>query len=405
MRNFVRSQTRMLMGRLAEPPRLIQIVAGPRQVGKTTALAQAVRAFRGRGFASVSVSADALAAPPRDWISEQWARANRIAKSGRPVILAFDELQKIPGWSETVKLEFDRNQRRRRGARPRVVLTGSSALMVEKGLTESLAGRFELIRFPHWNLDEEMRAFRRRPDDFLGLGGYPRLAEFKSDFPRFLQYVRDAVIEPVLSRDILLLHPVDKPALLRRLFEFACHHPAEIVSLQKMLGQLTDRGNVTVISHYLDLLAKAFLVTPLQKFSREILRVRPSSPKLIVMAQALIAAVQNKTPAELAVDRERLGRWAENAVGAHLIRSGLDVFYWRDRDREIDFIAGKGSDLMAIEVTSGERGHSAAAVERLAGNLGIHRFLLVGPGGVDIPRFLRTPPDRWLKKPGGTLGG
>lgn len=394
MATYLRPGTRELSRRLAEPPRLPQILIGPRQVGKTTAISQVVAALKRTGFAAVSASADALAAPPREWIADHWRKANDLAKH-KPVVLAFDELQKIPGWSEIVKREFDANQRGKAQRRPRIVISGSSALLVEKGLTESLAGRFELIRFPHWGLEEESRAFGMSATDHIALGGYPRLHEFLPNAPRFLAYVRDSIVESVLSKDLLLLHPVDKPVLLRRIFEFACHHPAEIVSLQKMLGQLTDKGNVTTIAHYLDLLAKAFLIVPLQKFSPEILRIRSSSPKFVVMAQALIAAVQDKAPADIAKEPALYGRWAENAVGAHLLRAGLEVFYWRERDLEVDFIAKKGGKSLAIEVSVSPK-KRGRELRRLAEKCGASKALLVGPEGVDLAKFLGADPAAWF---------
>lgn len=393
MKLYLRPMTQELLRRLEEPPRLLQILMGPRQVGKTTSLEQAAQRLRRKKFAIVSANADALAAPRAEWIAQHWAKANALAKTGKPVLLAFDELQKIPGWSEIVKREFDANQRLRPQSRPHVVISGSSALMMEKGLTESLAGRFELIRFPHWSFGEQSSAFKLDLDGYAAMGGYPRLHEFPHDTERFLGYVRDSIVEAVLSKDILLLHPVDKPVLLRRLFEFACYHPAEIVSLQKMLGQLTDKGNVTTIAHYLDLLAKAFLVVPLQKYSPEILRVRSSSPKFIVMAQALIAAVQGKTPA--AKDRALYGRWVENAVGAHLLRSGYDVFYWRERDLEIDFIARRQGVVFAIEVGISDK-KRIAPLARLAAKSGITRTLIIGPSGVEIDKFLGRDPATWI---------
>lgn len=387
--------TQELLRRLEEPPRLLQILMGPRQVGKTTSIEQAAQRLRRKKFVVVSANADALASPPGEWIARHWAKANALAKAGKPTLLAFDELQKIPGWSEIVKKEFDANQRLKPGLRPHVVISGSSALMVERGLTESLAGRFELLRFPHWSFGEQSSAFKLDLNDYVAMGGYPRLREFPHDAERFLGYVRDSIVESVLSKDILLLHPVDKPVLLRRLFEFACYHPAEIVSLQKMLGQLTDKGNVTTIAHYLDLLAKAFLVVPLQKYSPEILRIRSSSPKLIVMAQALLAAVQGKAPASFAKDRALYGRWVENAVGAHLLRSGFDVFYWRDRDQEIDFIARRQGVVFAVEVGISDK-KRIAPVARLAEKSGITRTLIVGPGGVGIDKFLGNDPAVWI---------
>lgn len=387
--------THELLRRLEEPPRLLQILMGPRQVGKTTSIRQAAQRLRRKKFAVVSADADALASPPGEWIARHWAKANALAKAGKPTLLAFDELQKIPGWSELVKREFDANQRLRPGLRPHVVISGSSALMMERGLTESLAGRFELIRFPHWSFGEQSSAFKLDLNGYVAMGGYPRLHEFSHDAERFLGYVRDSIVESVLNKDILLLRPVDKPVLLRRLFEFACYHPVEIVSLQKMLGPLTDKGNVTTIAHYLDLLAKAFLIVPLQKYSPEILRIRSSSPKIVVMAQALLTAVQGKTPLSFAKDRSLYGRWVENAVGAHLLRSGFDVFYWRERDEEIDFIARRQGVVFAVEVGISDK-KRATPLARLAGKSGITRTLIVGPSGVGIDKFLSNDPAAWI---------
>ncbi|HBL18897.1 MAG: hypothetical protein A2X36_14195 [Elusimicrobia bacterium GWA2_69_24] len=392
---YLRGMTRELLRRLEEPPRLLQILTGPRQVGKTTAIEQVAQRLRRRKFSIISANADALASPPGEWIARHWAKANALAKAGKSTLLAFDELQKIPGWSEIVKREFDANQRLRPGRRPHVVISGSSALMVERGLTESLAGRFELIRFPHWSFGEQSSAFKLDLDGYVAMGGYPRLSEFPREAERFLGYVRDSIVESVMSKDILLLHPVDKPVLLRRLFEFACHHPAEIVSLQKMLGQLTDKGNVTTIAHYLELLAKAFLVVPLQKYSPEILRIRASSPKFIVLAQALLAAVQGRAPASSAQDRALYGRWVENAVGAHLLRSGFEVFYWRERDQEIDFIARRQGNVFALEVGISDK-KRAAPVASSAERIGIKRTLLVGPSGIGLDDFLSRDPAIWI---------
>ncbi len=394
MKTYWRSSAKELLGRLMEPAGLLQIIIGPRQVGKTTALTQILTRLKRKGASSILASADALSSPPGEWISQQWNKARGFAKE-RFSVLAFDELQKIPGWSEIVKREFDADARLNPQRRPRIVISGSSALMIEKGLMESLAGRFEIIRFPHWNLAEESRAFGISLSDHIALGGYPRLHDFLPDVPRFLSYVADSIIESVLNKDLLLLHPVEKPALLRRLFDFSCHHPAEIVSLQKMLGQLTDKGNVTTLAHYLDLLSKAFLIVPIQKYSPEILRVRSSSPKLVVMAQALLAAIQRKTPAALLRDPALYGRWAENAVGAHLIKAGLDVFYWRDRDLEIDFVAKKGSDSLAVEVGVSMKKRSGE-IKALARRCGANKAMLVGPRGVTLEEFLKTDPSRWF---------
>lgn len=392
---FLRNQTRDLISRLGRPGPLLQILTGPRQVGKTTAIRQILDALGKKGCSKIFATADAIAAPPVKWISEHWDKAAARARAGKPAILAFDELQKIPGWSEIVKKRVDQDSRKPPARRPRVILSGSSALMIERGLTESLAGRFELIRFPHWNLAEMREAFGTGLQKYLVLGGYPKLREFRSEPERFLEYVKDSIIEPVLSKDILLLHPVNKPALLRRLFEFACYHPAEMVSLQKMLGQLTDKGNVTTIADYLNLLGKAYLVVPIQKYSPEILRIRGSSPKLIVMAQALVSAVRDIGQAELSGSPKLYGRLAENAVGAHLLKAGLDLYYWRDRDEEIDFIVRKGGKTAAIEVgTSTDK--TAGTLRRLAARLNIGNTYIVGPAGIPLEEFLSGSPEQLL---------
>lgn len=357
MKTFLRQQTKTLIQRLGKPGTLLQIIVGPRQVGKTTAIRQTLAALEKKGFTPLLASADAIAAPPLEWISAQWDKASALARSGKPVVLAFDELQKVPGWSEIVKSHIDRNANLPPKHRPRVILSGSSALLIERGLTESLAGRFELIRFPHWSFPEMHAAFTLSLREYLATGGYPKIREFHGEPARFQEYVRDSIIEPVLNKDILLLHPVNKPALLRRLFEFSCYHPAEVVSLQKMLGQLTDKGNVTTIADYLHLLSKAFLVAPIQKYSQEILRIRASSPKLIVMAQALVSSVRNTQAKNISGSSELLGRLTENAVGAALVRLaaqyGGEVFYWRERDLEVDYILKLSGKVLAIEVKSG----------------------------------------------------
>jgi predicted AAA+ superfamily ATPase len=402
MKTFLRQQTKTLIHRLEKPGTLLQIIVGPRQVGKTTAIRQTLAALEKKGFAPIFASADALAAPPSEWISTQWDKASALARAGKPVALAFDELQKVPGWSEIVKAHIDKNAHLPPKQRPSVIMSGSSALLIERGLTESLAGRFELIRFPHWSFQEMHTAFTLSLHEYLATGGYPKIREFHGEPARFLEYVRDSIIEPVLNKDILLLHPVNKPALLRRLFEFSCYHPAEVVSLQKMLGQLTDKGNVTTIADYLHLLSKAFLISPIQKYSQEILRIRASSPKLIVMAQALVTSVRNAQAKTIAGSPELSGRLTENAVGAALVRlaaqNGGEVFYWRERDLEVDYILKLSGKVLAIEVKSGRTKETHSGVSAfLARNKEAAGLLISNTHGakglpsITLEDFFRTP--------------
>ena len=408
MKTFLRQQTKTLIQRLGKPGTLLQIIVGPRQVGKTTAIRQTLAALEKKGFTPLLASADAIAAPPSEWISAQWDKASALARAGKPVVLAFDELQKVPGWSEIVKAHIDRSAHLPPKQRPRVILSGSSALLIERGLTESLAGRFELIRFPHWSFPEMHEAFSLSLREYLATGGYPRVREFHREPARFQEYVRDSIIEPVLNKDILLLHPVNKPALLRRLFEFSCYHPAEVVSLQKMLGQLTDKGNVTTIADYLHLLSKAFLIAPIQKYSQEILRIRASSPKLIVMAQALVTSVRNAQAKTIAESPELLGRLTENAVGAALVRMaaqyGGEVFYWRERDLEVDYVLKLSGKVLAIEVKSGRAKETHSGLSAfLARNKEAKGIVISNTSGVKSQKSLSLEdffqaPERVMKK-------
>jgi predicted AAA+ superfamily ATPase len=73
-------------------------------------------------------------------------------------------------------------------------------------------------------------------------------------------YVRDALIETTISKDVLLMTPVQKPELLRRVFDLACRYSGQMLSYQKMMGQLADAGNTTTLAHYLELLEGAGMV-------------------------------------------------------------------------------------------------------------------------------------------------
>ena len=330
-----RHLVRQISKRLAESAPLMQVVIGPRQVGKTTAVKMVLH---GRG---VYQTADSPVPLPSQTLVEWWEEAERSPDK----ILAIDEVQKIPAWSELLKKLWD--------TRPglKVIVTGSSALLVERGLKETLAGRFELLRAEHWNLAEASQSFGLSLDEFLQMGCYPGAIPFREDITRWGSYVRDAIVEPAIGRDILQLRPVEHPALLRQVFGVACSFPAQVVSLQKIQGALEGKGNIATISNYLELLHQGFLITPVQKFSGSAIRVRQSSPKLVVHDNGLIRAFER--PIEPIPTGERLGRYIENAVGARLIESGWEVYYWRHRNLEVDYVAlGPGGEKWAIEVKS-----------------------------------------------------
>src|SRR5438093_9515031 len=350
---FRRPQATELARRLAEPRRFIQVVAGARQVGKTTLVQQVTEA------AKVPVryaSADEPTLRGAEWIAQQWEAARLTADSGG-AILALDEVQKAVNWSEAVKRLWDEDTRARHPLN--VVLLGSAPLLVQRGLTESLAGRFEVLHLPHWTFAEMRAAFGFSVEEYVYFGGYPGAAPLASEPDRWRRYILDALVETTIARDVLLLIRVDKPALLRRLFELGCRYSGQVLSYTKMLGQLHDAGNTTTLAHYLELLGGAGLLAGLTKFSRGSVRQRGSSPKLQVLNTALLSAQSGLSFEEARADREFRGRLVESAVGAHLANAaamGLcEVFYWRDGNHEVDFVVRAGKKLVAIEVKTTRR--------------------------------------------------
>src|SRR5690554_1485443 len=343
---YRRPQVAELVRRLSEPRRFIQAVTGPRQVGKTTLVQQATDAL------AVPVrfaSADEPTLRGPEWVQQQWDAA-RLSGG----VLVLDEVQKVTGWSETVKRLWDEDTRARRDLK--VVLLGSAPLLVQRGLTESLAGRFEVTHVGHWSFAEMRAAFGFDLESYLYFGGYPGAAALADEPDRWRRYVLDSLVETTISRDVLLLTRVDKPALLRRLFELACRYSGQVLSYNKMLGQLQDAGNTTTLAHYLDLLAGAGLVRGLGKFAGDAARSRASSPKLQVLNTALMTALWGQSLEEVRSDGERWGCLVESAVGAHLANAAaagdLELYYWRERNHEVDFVIRSGKRLVAIEVKS-----------------------------------------------------
>ena len=348
----------------------------------------------------VFASGDEPALRGRAWLEQQWDRARLAAKNTekRRAVLALDEVQKIEGWSETIKRLWDEDSAARLPLH--VILLGSASLLVQQGLAESLAGRFEMIRLPHWSFSEMKAAFGWTLDQFVLFGGYPGAAPLIEDPERWARYIKDSIIETTIARDILLLARVDKPALLRRLFELACSYSGQVLSYQKMAGTLQDAGNTTTLAHYLDLLAGSGMVMGLQKYAGDKARRRGSSPKLQVLNTALMTAQSGFLPAESRSDPTAWGRLVESAVGAHLANAaaanGLELHYWRDRNREVDFIVRKGSRLIAVEVKSGRPRNMFPGIEAFSCAFRPQRKLLVGGDGIPLEDFLLEPAEYWV---------
>jgi predicted AAA+ superfamily ATPase len=350
---FERPHLQTLIKRLAEPRKFIQVILGPRQVGKTTLVNQLVIKYP---FAAYVVSADAIDAYNTHWLEQQWeiARIKLSQTGGKELLLVVDEIQKIDNWSEIVKLLWDNDTKN--NIPLKVIVLGSSRLLIQQGLTESLAGRFETTFMSHWSYSEMHAAFGWNEHQFVYFGGYPGAASLVTDEQRWKQYVRESLIETSISKDILMLTRVDKPALMKRLFELACMFSGQILSYNKMLGQLKDAGNSTTLSHYLSLLSTAGLVTGIEKYSNNIIRKKSSSPKFQVYNTALINAQSNTSFKEAMGNPAFWGRLVESAVGAHLLNQAVSgdfaLSYWREGNDEVDFVIEQKL-LIGIEVKSG----------------------------------------------------
>jgi hypothetical protein len=396
---FKRATFNILLQRIKEPRRFIQVLYGPRQVGKATIARQVMETV------SIPVhfaTADEPTLRDRQWVSQQWEIARiKIPDTQKraEALLILDEAQKITGWSEIIKRLWDEDTAA--GLQLKVVLLGSSPLLVQKGLTESLAGRFEVIPVLHWSYREMSKAFGWNVEQYLVYGGYPGAAVLINDHERWARYIIDALIETTISRDILLLTRIDKPALLRRLFQLCCDYSGQIMSYQKMLGQLHDAGNTTTLAHYLDLLSGAGLITGLPKYYGKRVPQRSSSPKVQVFNTALMTAPLGLTFKAIKEDRNYWGRLVESAVGAHLINSAreknLEVFYWRDRNQEVDFVVRSAKKLVALEVTSSRKKGTPSGMAAFCKAFPVTRQLLVGGNGIPIDEFLSTPVENWLR--------
>jgi len=389
-----RNLVEKLVARLGAERGLMQVVAGPRQVGKTTAVRQALEEL-GMGR---MVSADEPLRHDSTWLRQQWEVARAQARQSGRCVLAVDEIQKVANWSESVKRLWDEDTRD--GLDVRVVLLGSSQMLLQRGLTESLAGRFELLRATHWSWPEMREAFGWDWQTYVHLGGYPGAARFRDDLDRWRDYVRFSLVETMVTRDVLMENTVHKPALLRTLFELGCASSGQELSLTKLLGQLQDAGNTVTLAHYLSLLESAGMLSGLQKFAVDGARKRNSVPKFQVHNNALAAAVGAWSWPAGRDDPETWGRMVESAVGAHLLNSavieGWHLAYWREGGKEVDFVLSRGDRLLAIEVKSGRRKGSLAGMSAFLARHPRAKPLLVGADGIAVEEFLAGRVSDWL---------
>ncbi|MDR0872273.1 MAG: ATP-binding protein [Prevotellaceae bacterium] len=388
-----RVDLQFITNRIKEPKRFIQVVSGPRQTGKTTMLLQLLDKVP---FAGRYETADAVSASDVFWLSQVWesVRMRMKAEGLQEFLLIIDEVQKLNNWSETVKKEWDTDIRN--DLNIKVILSGSSRLLLQTGLTESLAGRFELIHFTHWSFAEMQAAFGWDIWQYVYFGGYPGAATLIADEKRWKDYVRNALVETSISKDILMLTRVDKPALLKKLFELGSYYSGQILSFNKVLGQLLDAGNTTTLSNYLNLLNDSGLLGGIEKYAGNIVSIRSSSPKFQVYNNALLSIQWNESFNEMRLSPELWGRLAESAIGAHLLNSKIvgnyNLYYWREGNNEVDFVLEKKGKVIGLEVKSGLK-TTNKGLTAFRKKYPDAKVLLVGTGGIPYEEFLKINPN------------
>ncbi len=385
---YKRSEYQIIKNRLEEQRKFIQVVMGARQIGKSTVVKQVLKDI---SIPFQLFSADNVPATNSAWISNCWAAVRSLKENNgwNCVILVIDEIQKIANWSEVVKKEWDEDTFH--DCNIKVLLLGSSRVLLEKGLSESLAGRFEEIRMSHWSYSEMRDCFGFSVDQYLYYGSYPGAATLVEEQDRFQQYIQSAIIEATINKDILMDTPISKPALLRQTFELGAAYSGNLLSLNKMLGSLQDAGNASTLAGYINLLEESGLLCGLQKYSIDTARRKASIPKLQVFNNALKMVYTPVTFEQALLDRKAWGHIFESGIGAYLVSQGFvhrfEVFYWRERNDEVDFVLRKKGSIIAIEVKSNAE-KKTGGLEKFRELFAPRAAFIVGDGGISVEDFL-----------------
>ena len=385
---YKRAEYQIIKNRLEEQRKFIQVVMGARQIGKSTVVKQVLKDI---SIPFQLFSADNVPATNSAWISNCWAAVRSLKENNgwNCVILVIDEIQKIANWGEVVKKEWDEDTFH--DCNIKVLLLGSSRVLLEKGLSESLAGRFEEIRMSHWSYSEMRDCFGFSVDQYLYYGSYPGAATLVEEQDRFQQYIQSAIIEATINKDILMNTPISKPALLRQTFELGAAYSGNLLSLNKMLGSLQDAGNASTLAGYINLLEESGLLCGLQKYSIDTARRKASIPKLQVFNNALKMVYTPVTFEQALLDRKAWGHIFESGIGAYLVSQGFvhrfEVFYWRERNDEVDFVLRKKGSIIAIEVKSNAE-KKTGGLEKFRELFAPRAAFIVGDGGISVEDFL-----------------
>ena len=385
---FKRPEYQKIKTRLEENRKFIQVVMGARQIGKSTVVKQVLNDLT---QPYQCFSADNVPATNTGWISNCWAATRSLKENNgwESVILVIDEIQKITNWSEAVKKEWDNDTFN--DINIKVLLLGSSRVLLERGLSESLAGRFEEIRMSHWSYKEMKECFGFNVDQYLFYGGYPGAATLINDNDRFEQYIQSAIIDATINKDILMDTPISKPALLKQTFELGAAYSGNLLSLNKMLGSLQDAGNTSTLAGYINLLNESGLLCGLHKYSVDMSRRKASIPKFQAYNNALKMVYSPLTFEQAILDRKAWGHILESGIGAYLVSQAfihrIEVFYWRERNDEVDFILQKKGSIVAIEVKSNAEKRTDG-LDKFRQTFNPKSSFIVGDGGVRVEDFL-----------------
>lgn len=382
---FYREEYKKIMQRLSEESLFIQIITGPRQVGKTFLIKQLLDNYP---YDFIYANADENYTNEASWIDINWQNA-RLKSKGKPFLLVFDEIQKVDNWSNAVKANREKDSIAENNIS--VILSGSSQMLIQKGLSESLTGRYELTYLTHWSYCEMKDAFDISLKDYIAFGGYPGAMKLFNDNERWASYIKNSIIESSISQDVLQMSSIHKPALLRALFYLGVNYSGQILSLNKILGQLNDAGNTTTLSSYLELLKHAGLITGLEKFTKTMIKTKSSSPKIQIFNNAFLTAVNITEINEVFENAQKWGRWVESAVGAYLINQSLknnfEVFYWRENNNEVDFVIKKGKKVVSLEVKSSSFSKKHKGLIEFQKKYNEVKSYVIGEPGINLKMF------------------